>query len=138
LIGSLIADDPAEPTWTAEPSDGGSCPSGTESRPAFADAYFDAGFSAVVQDVVLGPALASWRPSARPQPTTAQRTRRRWRPDQREWSLLRRRVTGTTHRGRCHALTRHYDHGRSAIPVALYRSIPRLGSRETCAVSIRR
>ena len=32
----------------------------------------------------------------------------------------------------------HYDVGWSAIPVALYRSIPRLGSRETCALSIRR
>jgi hypothetical protein len=32
----------------------------------------------------------------------------------------------------------HYDIGWSAIPIALYRSIPRLGSRETCALSIRR
>ena len=32
----------------------------------------------------------------------------------------------------------HYDVGWSAIPVALYRSIPRLGSRETYALSIRR
>ena len=40
---------------------------------------------------------------------------------------------------RCpHQAHGHYDIGGSAIPVALYRSIPRLGSRETFALSIPR